>query len=629
MSAPRGAAGAAARWFAAEHLRLPRRFAIKVLQAEPDDVDARARFRREAEVIAAVAHPRIVEVFDHDVDDTGVPFMVMRLLVGETLRERLRRGPLAPADVVALVAQTAAASTRPRGGRRPPRPQAEQPVLAAGDPIDVTVLDFGVSKLLDQRDRTAEGHAPRHPGLRRARAGHRGRHRPRRRCLRARRDRLRGLTGCRAFDAPTRDATLYRICHADPAPLTAWPADRPGRARGPRQGSGTADRLGGWIRGSFADAVARPKPCRRGIVMRLLAVASPASRRRRIVLGMAAAGLAFRGCACCMGHAPRHLDNGTRIDIGAIQDRDPHRYRYRRNQDRDGHQHRYQAPGNGSASPPARPSRTGTGTGTGTGSSSSGKSTCTCHRKRPAGSASSIATGIARSGIGTRDRQPISALDNGIRIDSSIGGSIDIGSRGGGTARGAHRAARARAAQRACHPSTASRVGANRRLADGNHRLVVSAAAARPSRARSTARRWATSCASCCRGRRTNPRSRSLLRALTWRPRIHNVIDRYAAGQSAAAARRARARSGMEKAPRPASVVGGHTGCDIVLADPAVSARHLSVAPTAHGVRLEDLGSPTGRSSTAAAGARDGAARRDAACRRDGDPADPAEHGHD
>src|SRR4029434_10493518 len=58
--------GGAGTVFAAEHLRLPRRLAIKILRPDRGDPDARSRFRREAEIIASLSHPHIVEVFDYD-----------------------------------------------------------------------------------------------------------------------------------------------------------------------------------------------------------------------------------------------------------------------------------------------------------------------------------------------------------------------------------------------------------------------------------------------------------------------------------------------------------------------------------------------------------------------------------
>lgn len=68
--------------------------ALKVMKpsAEPD---ARARFIREAEALASLRHPAVVRVMEFAEDTThGLVYLVMELAVGETLRQRLQRGPM-------------------------------------------------------------------------------------------------------------------------------------------------------------------------------------------------------------------------------------------------------------------------------------------------------------------------------------------------------------------------------------------------------------------------------------------------------------------------------------------------------------------------------------------------------
>jgi hypothetical protein len=82
--------------------RLGRDVALKVL---PDDVasdpERLRRFETEARAAGALAHPNVVVV--HDIGEAGgTPFVVSELLEGETLRERLRRGALAPGEAVAI-----------------------------------------------------------------------------------------------------------------------------------------------------------------------------------------------------------------------------------------------------------------------------------------------------------------------------------------------------------------------------------------------------------------------------------------------------------------------------------------------------------------------------------------------
>jgi serine/threonine protein kinase len=81
--------GGMARVYRAYHPQLDRYVAIKVLHSDlVEDAGFLARFRREAQAIAALRHPHIVQVYDFDVQD-GIYYMVMELLEGDTLKMRL------------------------------------------------------------------------------------------------------------------------------------------------------------------------------------------------------------------------------------------------------------------------------------------------------------------------------------------------------------------------------------------------------------------------------------------------------------------------------------------------------------------------------------------------------------
>src|SRR5512139_1887545 len=93
ITASLGAGGMGEVYSARDH-RLGRDVAIKVIASHATDaLDARERFQREARAIASLQHPNICTI--HDVGDTdGHAFIVMERLHGETLRQRLQRGPL-------------------------------------------------------------------------------------------------------------------------------------------------------------------------------------------------------------------------------------------------------------------------------------------------------------------------------------------------------------------------------------------------------------------------------------------------------------------------------------------------------------------------------------------------------
>lgn len=94
--------------YRARHRRLNRPVALKTIlagiHAEPRMVQ---RFFFEAEVMARVHHPQVVEVFEANLftgpDGVQVPYLAMELLEGGTLRDRIERGPVPPAETAALI----------------------------------------------------------------------------------------------------------------------------------------------------------------------------------------------------------------------------------------------------------------------------------------------------------------------------------------------------------------------------------------------------------------------------------------------------------------------------------------------------------------------------------------------
>ena len=96
-----------------DRLDLPRRFAIQRCQRliqNPErgfgDERPRERFDREARVISQLTHPHICTVYD--VGRVGaIDFLVMEYLEGETLAQRLARGPLPVADALCTALQSA------------------------------------------------------------------------------------------------------------------------------------------------------------------------------------------------------------------------------------------------------------------------------------------------------------------------------------------------------------------------------------------------------------------------------------------------------------------------------------------------------------------------------------------
>ncbi len=144
----------------AEHLVTRRRVALKFVRARSNSQSsARRRFLREARAATAAKHPNVVEVLELFELDDGTPVMVMELLSGETLRDRLVRQPkLFIEEVAAIFAPVIAAliSAHARGiVHRDLKPENIFLASGADEPLTVKVLDFGVAKLLGEDGQSA------------------------------------------------------------------------------------------------------------------------------------------------------------------------------------------------------------------------------------------------------------------------------------------------------------------------------------------------------------------------------------------------------------------------------------------------------------------------------------------
>src|SRR5215472_17740524 len=81
--------------YQARDLKLKREVAIKILPEEFSRDNERVnRFQREAEVLASLNHPNIAAIYDLQ-EANGARFLVLELVQGETLADRIARGPIA------------------------------------------------------------------------------------------------------------------------------------------------------------------------------------------------------------------------------------------------------------------------------------------------------------------------------------------------------------------------------------------------------------------------------------------------------------------------------------------------------------------------------------------------------
>jgi serine/threonine protein kinase len=148
--------GGMGRVFRARDTRLKRDVAIKALPPEFElDRERGARFKREAEALAAVSHAHIAGIHDL-VEVGGSQFLVLELVEGETLDDRVRRGPLPWREAVGIARQIAdALETAHAHGivHRDLKPTNVK--ITPGN--QVKVLDFGLAKMLAPDDPAASG----------------------------------------------------------------------------------------------------------------------------------------------------------------------------------------------------------------------------------------------------------------------------------------------------------------------------------------------------------------------------------------------------------------------------------------------------------------------------------------
>ena len=152
--APLGAGGMG-EVYRARDSKLGRDVAIKILPSHfTADPERRARFAREARLLATLNHPNIGAIYGLEEVD-GVTALVLELVEGPTLADRLERGPLKVSDALAIARQIAEAldAAHEKGiVHRDLKPAniilegAAKRGLTSGD-VRVKVLDFSLAKL--------------------------------------------------------------------------------------------------------------------------------------------------------------------------------------------------------------------------------------------------------------------------------------------------------------------------------------------------------------------------------------------------------------------------------------------------------------------------------------------------
>ena len=140
--------------YRARDMRLDRLVAVKVVRLELlGDLDARRRFKREAQIVARLQHPSIVAVFDYGSLPDGAAYLVMELVRGEDLRHALlREGRIDVQRATRILADICGAIEAAHRQGVLHRDLKPENILLTEDDIGAKVLDFGVATII-ARDR--------------------------------------------------------------------------------------------------------------------------------------------------------------------------------------------------------------------------------------------------------------------------------------------------------------------------------------------------------------------------------------------------------------------------------------------------------------------------------------------
>ncbi len=147
VTAPLGEGGMGQVWRARD-TKLDRDVALKILpEAFVHDADRVARFTREAKTLAALNHPQIAGIYGLE-ESAGVTALVMELVPGEDLSQRIARGPM-PVDEALPIARQIAEALEAAHEQGIVHRDLKPANIKVRDDGTVKVLDFGLAKAME------------------------------------------------------------------------------------------------------------------------------------------------------------------------------------------------------------------------------------------------------------------------------------------------------------------------------------------------------------------------------------------------------------------------------------------------------------------------------------------------
>ena len=143
--------------YEAKDPRLKRTVAIKLLPPDlTKDGTAKQRFLQEAQAASALDHPNICTIFEINETDDGQLYLVMAHYEGETLKERIEKGPLALDDAIDIATQVGTGLAKAHAAGIVHRDIKPANLMVTADGV-VKILDFGLAKLAGSEGVTQTG----------------------------------------------------------------------------------------------------------------------------------------------------------------------------------------------------------------------------------------------------------------------------------------------------------------------------------------------------------------------------------------------------------------------------------------------------------------------------------------